>query len=274
MECRGLASGGGAVREIALDGAREIRHVRLEHAGALCASDRCVFCACGDVIWRLERKSLMPQTLFAGGPGVCQMLLSKDQERLYALCAEADSVLMLCEKTGEPMLVNRAGVNPRQMALEGDTLAIAGGESGYVLLLCARSLQVRHALSMPGPVYSVALCAEYVYALCLTPSLSSVLVTTDENGKHSRLFLSGMPGRLLIHRNALLIQTEGMLYAASLDGREILQSYRAPGRAAWLHDVQDRLLMLDAYSDSLFFLGKDGWRMAASGVSFAACPDT
>ena len=266
-----LVSGKDVVRSIPLDGKGEGKRVQLEHVGALCISGEHVFCACDDVIWKLNRRNLIPHGLFAGGPGVNSLLCSGDGSRLYALCSDADSVLMLSGRTGELMLVNRTGLNPRQMALDGDTLAVAGGESGYVFLLCAKTLNVIKALPMPGPVYSVALEMGWVFALCLLPSLSTVLTAVRKDGEQNNLLLTGMPGRLLRDEHVLLAQTEGMLFTVSKDGGRILKRQPAPGRASWMWDMQDRLLMVDEYSESLFLLGRSGWRKAANDVLFAAC---
>lgn len=270
MEREILVSGGDAVRVISLDGAEQRKSILLEGAGALCAVEEHVFCACNQAIWKLERKTLMPQALLSGGPGIREMLFSDDQSKMYVLCGDADSVLMLDGRTGEPLLINRAGVNPQQMALDGDVLAIAGGESGYVFLFCAQSLRMLRALSMPGPVYSVMLFAGSIYALCLTPSLSSVLVTQPNRGTQNTLYLSGMPGRIRAGQNVLLAETEGVLYAISLDGKQILMQQNAPGRASWLQEVHGKLLLLDAYSDRLFSHEHTGWRLLCKGVCAAA----
>lgn len=52
--------------------------------------------------------------------------------RLYALCADADSLLMLDAVSGAPMMVNRVGVNPSAMALDetGTLLAVAAENAG------------------------------------------------------------------------------------------------------------------------------------------------
>lgn len=105
----------------------------------LCAWGETVFCASGwgDVIWRLDAERMILTGLFAGGPGMRRLLLSPDGERLYALCTEADSVLLLDAVSGAPLILNRAGLNPQNITLDetGDTLAAAAGESGDVLLL-------------------------------------------------------------------------------------------------------------------------------------------
>jgi len=229
-----IVSSGDALRMVSLENGREMQRIPLERAGALCISESQIYCACGDAIWRLDRRYLTPTGLFCGGPDMCSLMISGDGTRLFALCGEADSVLMLSAETGEPLLLNRAGVNPREMALDGEMLAVAGGESGLVLMLCARSLHVLDAISMPGPVYSVAMNQKRIHALCMTPRLSSLLVTLGMGGGSSIVPLHGMPGRLLLLADALYAATYGWLYRLAPDGEKILRRSPAPGKAAWL----------------------------------------
>ena len=199
------------------------------------------------------------------------LLLSPDGGRLYALCAEADSVLMLRAQTGEPAFLNRAGVNPREMALDGDVLAIAGGESGEVYLLSSDTLRRLKALEMPGPVYSAALFRGIVYALCLSPSLSTLLIAQSSCGVRCMHELAGMPGSLLVQRDRLLAATDGALYAVSLDGRQILGKRCVPGRAVWLCSAGEDLLILDGYTERLFLLGKSGPKMICDHAAAVSC---
>ena len=198
------------------------------------------------------------------------LLLSPDGERLYVLSAEADSVLMLRARTGEPVYLNRAGVNPRELALDGDVLAIAGGESGAVFLLSSDTLRCLKVLEMPGPVYSAALFGGILYALCLSPSLSTLLIAQNRCGIRCMHELAGMPGSLLVRRNRLLAATDGMLYTVSLDGRVILGKQCIPGRAVWLCSAGEDLLMLDGYTERLFLLGKSGMETICDHVAAAS----
>jgi len=265
-----IVSSGDALRMVSLENGREMQRIPLERAGALCISESQIYCACGDAIWRLDRRYLTPTGLFCGGPDMCSLMISGDGTRLFALCGEADSVLMLSAETGEPLLLNRAGVNPREMALDGEMLAVAGGESGLVLMLCARSLHVLDAISMPGPVYSAALREGTIYALCLTAELSSLLVTQKKGGSRHILALAGMPGRLLMRRNCLLTATDGALHAVSLDGRRIMRRISVPGRAVWMADTGEETLLLDGYTEKLFAAGRNGTRLIVRQAAFAA----
>ena len=229
-----------------------------------------MFCACREAIWRLDRASLMPRALFAGGPGVCDLLCSADGTYLYALCAEADSLLMLDAKTGDMLLLNRAGVNPRHMVICGGMLAVAGGEEGSVLLFDSVTLRIEACLYMPGPVYSVALDGKRVHALCLTPTLSSLLVTVNPGGDRLLLPLPGMPGRLLHCGNVLLAGTQDALHVISPDGGCCLYRRRAPGRPAWVENTENGLLWLDLCSERLFLFSASGWQGIGSNVGAAA----
>ena len=250
----------------------KLRAAALEEAGALCISGAHIFCAVeeGRAILRLNRHTLTPEAVFAGGPGVSQLMVSADGRLLYALCAEADSVLMLDAVSGMPMIVCRAGCNPQQMALRGDMLAIAGGESGCVHLLDAHMLEQRGCLSMPGPVYSVDMDEYAVYALCLTPSLDALLVTQAQE-RRVQIAMEGMPGRVLRLEERLLVSVHRWLYDVSTDGGCILHACAAPGRAAALLSAEGKLFSVDALGECLLIRGRDGaWRLLCTGVKGAA----
>jgi len=268
-----IVSSGDALRIISLEDGHEALRMPFERADALCASESGVFCACRGVIWRLDRRTLAPSGLFGGGPGVSSLLLSQDGKRLYALCGEADSVLMLDAQTGEALLLNRSGVNPREMTLDGDVLAVAGGESGLLILLCAQTLRVLNALAMPGPVYSLALGNGKIHALCLSAALTSLLVTQGPSGDCCVLELAGMPGRLLLGQNRLLAATEGALYAISPDGKRIMGKACIPGRAVWLAGAGKETLMLDGYTDSLYIVKPNGLKLICANTASASLDD-
>lgn len=272
MEREIFVSTGGGISVFSLAGER-LRAAGLEGAGALCVSDDQLFCAGDDgrVILRLDRRTLMVQALFAGGPGICDLLVSSDGTRLYALCADADSVLLLDACSGQPMIVSRAGCNPKQMALCGDVLAVAGGESGCVHLLDARTLKESGRMNLPGPVYSAALSGGVVHALCLTQSLDSILVTVRSGGRE-KIALCGMPGCLLRSEHALLAATQGRLHILSQDGDCVLGEQAAPGRAGRLLGVPGGLFAVDMLSERFFALAGAGgrWRFLCAQARAAA----
>ena len=256
-----IVSGGDALREYALSergfaDASPSRRIQLEGAGALCAAGDSVFCACdwGDVIWRLDAGLLVPTGLFAGGPGMVDLLISPDGERLYALCADADSLLALSAVSGAPLMVNRVGVNPRSLSMDesGEVIAVAGGECASAVLLCARTLRVLRQIPMPGIVYSVALCAGRVHALCLNDALGSTLTTVLPGGTQKTLHLSGMPGLLRRGRRELIAATHEHLFAVSSDGARVLRERDAAGRAQRLFERESGTILCDSLGESVF----------------------
>ena len=263
-----LVSGGGAVRAFALDGTWREHYIPLEKAGAISTANGEAFCASGDRIVRLDAQSMLPKAILGGGPDMVDIKTSADGAYLYALCGEADSVLMLNLRRCEPVLLNRAGVNPKRMAIDGDMLAVAGGESGAVHLLCAKTLCMLGELAMPGPAYDVTTGGGRLCALCLTASLDSALVTVL-GGRRSVLKLSGMPGCLLMQGGLTMAATEGMLYSVSQDGTRVVGMHAAPGRASWLGMARGRLLLLDAYSESLFCQEGEMWRLVCREAAHA-----
>jgi hypothetical protein len=88
--------------------------------GAICAGEDCLFAASQkeNMIWQFHPETLAPMAVFSGGPGISQLMLSRDEKRLYALCSEADSLLMIHAQSGMPLMLARAGVNPCAMALD------------------------------------------------------------------------------------------------------------------------------------------------------------
>lgn len=280
MERQVIVSGGGELRAFSLPGLAMGARVQLEGACALCAGKGGVFCAGsrGDMIWRLGGRALLPAALFAGGPGIADLALSPDGRLLYALCADADSVLALDARSGAPRTLARAGLNPRRLALDGDVLAVTGGEHGETLLLHAQSLCTLARLPMPGPVCCVALRSGIVYSLCLNESLSSTLVTLLPGGIRQSLRLCGMPGALALHGGGLLAATQGYLYTVSPDGMHVLARSEAPGRAARLLDAGERLLLCDELTQTLFGRGaaRGRWLPAcdpAADAALAPCMD-
>ena len=263
MRERLIVSGGDALQVYTGWNVPPCMRAELRGAGALCAGDEVLYVACGraEGLWRLDARTLMPTGLFTAGPGVCRLLLSGDGSRLYALCAEADSVLMLDARSGVPLVLCPVGLSPADMAMDGtgSVIAVAGGLSGEVVLLCAQSLHVLSRLRACGPVLSVALGEEAVYAFCLSDSMNAVLTTFTENGKQE-LPLAGMPGALCSLDGALAAATQERLYWISPDGRRVLRSEHAPGRAGRLLAYGGGLVMTDVWSDALFAFRRGNWR--------------
>lgn len=267
-----IVSGGDELREFPLPGASGGRRIRLEGSGALCAAGDSVFCACdwGDVIWRIDGALLVPTGLFAGGPGMCDLMLSPDGELLYALCADADSLLALSASSGAPLMVNRVGVNPRSLSMDesGEVIAVAGGECASAVLLSARTLKVLGQIPMPGIVYSVALCAGRVHALCLNEALGSTLITVLPGGARRTLRLPGMPGLLARGARELVAATHEHLFFVSPDGSRILRSRDAAGRAGRLFDLDGALILHDSLGEAVYRRAAGGgcWRLVAEGA--------
>lgn len=141
-----IVSGGEKLRTFGLPGILPGKETPLPGSGALCAGQGSVYAASDgeSAIYRLDANTLLPCGVYAGGPGMRALCLSADGERLFALLSDADSVLMLCARTGAPMMLARVGVCPQNMRLsgEGERLVIAGGRDGCVHILCSRTLRL------------------------------------------------------------------------------------------------------------------------------------
>lgn len=261
MGRRLIISGGDGLRVLEED-THAIEHIHLPGAGALCACGRELFVSsgCGDMIWRLDR-NLMPAALFAGGPGMRQLLLSGDGGRLFALCADGSSILVLDSKSGAPLLLARAGSSPGGMAMRGNALAVAGGGEG-LLLFDSGSLSLLSRLRTPWPAVSAALTERYACALCRDDMLDSVLVCYEHGIERGRLRLPGMPGTLHDLCGMLLVCTRGWLYAVSPERMQLAARRRAPGIGARLLFAGGILLMVDELGEAVYALAGRWKRLA------------
>lgn len=249
----------------ALDSATLAETARISLTGsvAVCHAGRNLFVSSswGDVIWRLDAVSLVPTALFAGGPGVSRLMLTPEG-RLLALCADADS-LMLMTQDGAPQVVNRAGVNPRSMALspDGRTALVSGGVSGEALIFDAANLSLLRAIPMPGLVHDAAYYGETICTLVMTETLDTLLCLVGACGHVRMLPLSGMPGAIAAGGGMLLCQAGGRLYRVSAEEGRVIRTWNAPGRAERMLQDGKKLLMLDSLTESLLVQDAGGeWR--------------
>lgn len=282
MEARVIVSGGGLLRVFSLpDGA--LKHsVPLAGSGALCCGRGHVYCASAGsgAVWRLGADTLMPQALFAGGPGVCGLLFHG--RWLYALCGEGDGVLMMHSGDGSPMVFARAGLYPVQMTMDEEegALVIAGGEGSMLVRLCAHTLNTLSCEGMPGPVLSVAAHAGRRYALCLNDRLCALVITVERDGSRHTLELPGMPGALAYARsaNVLLAAVQGGVYILSPDGRRVLGVDSLPGIVCGMGSRlicrESDMLLLDAARQRLWARVSGQWLPVCGDAVDAALLDT
>jgi len=247
------------------------RHAPFSGAVSLCAGESVLFCADDSgAIWRFDRESMVEQSIGSGGPGVCDMCLSDDGERFFSLLGEADSILMSDSLSVRPLAVNRCGCNPQNISRHGDTLAVSGGESGYVYLFSVHTLECIAKIPMPGPVCSVLLGRNAIFALCRTAELNALFVIYCREQK--RLFhLEGMPGSLSACGEDVLIAAQGKIHLFSQAGGCMLGVRCAPGKASRILCCLDKTFLLDPLSECLF-VSEDGllWRQACKGIRACA----
>ena len=230
--------------------------------GAICAGENCLFAASQkeNMIWQFHPETFAPMAVFSGGPGISQLMLSRDEKRLYALCSEADSLLMIHAQSGMPLMLARAGVNPCAMAIDerGETIAVAGGACGEVLLLCAKTLALVGQLDTCGVVFSVVVAQGHIFALSLTETMDSVLTTFLPSGIRKELPLCGMPGALCVMSDCIAAATHLGMFMVAMDGSRILGQLGVPGRAGRLLVMPEGMLLTDMWSDSLFWCAPTG----------------
>lgn len=246
---------------------RVVLRAPLEGAGALCVNEHSLFCADqSGTIWQFDRATMMPRTLGSGGPGICSMCLSPCGTRLYALLGDADSLLMSDAQNGRPLVVNRCGCNPRMMRYGKGKLIAAGGESGCMHVYHAQTLEELEVIPMPGPVYSVILCDDILYALCLTAQLNTLLAVRKDGRLHT-IALPGMPGCLSAAADGIYAAVQGKMYVFS-KGADCLISMRdAPGRASKLFVLPGQIVLYDPLSECVYAAVSGGrWRCICSAV--------
>ena len=244
-----------------------VRHTSFSDAASLCAGKSGLFCAdAGGALWRFDRKTMMEASVGCAGPGVCDMCMSGDGEKLFSLLGDADSILMSDASTCAPIAVNRCGCNPQNMSLCGNMLAVSGGESGYVYLFSMQTLECIARIPMPGIVCSVLLREEAIYALCMSPEMHSVFVVCQGRRK-SVLGLEGMPGCLCLQGENVLIATQRKQYLYSPASGCLIHMRSAPGRARRICMNRGNVFLLDALSETVFISGEgEHWHRLFSGV--------
>ena len=260
-------SGSKGIREVSAAGS-VLRRMPMEDAGAICVGKEYLFCAdAGGAVWKIRRDTLMPEAIFCGGPGICDLCLSEDETRLYALLGDADSVLLIDCRKGRPLYLNHCGCNPSQLLLCGDVLAAAGGQSGRVHLYDAQTLTCEKEIQMPGPVQSIAMEAEKLYALCLSPQMDTLLVAADKKSQENR-HLCGMPGSLAVQGKTLYVATQGGIHVFDCRNLNLLCKNRIIGRPDTIQIVQKYIIVHDPYSQGVYLLNSDSkWKELASEVN-------
>jgi len=245
------------IRKLSLPDAAWGTAAPAEEAAALCTGNGRVYAALSEALFALDAHSLLPSAVFAGVPGVRSLLLSGDGTRLYALCSDADSVLMLSAVTGEAQILCRAGAHPPFMMLDqaDERLIIAGGREPALVMLCARSLQMRGRIAMPGPVCCAAVRKDTAAALCMTESLDTLLVISDACGNARRMRrFSGFPGALLLLDGVVLAAVQGCIHLVSTESLRLLRSIPVPGCAERMNVMDGALVFLDRLSETLYLL--------------------
>ena len=270
MKTRLIVSGGDEIRELAAEG----RRIRLEGAGALLSACGQLYAASSwaSMIWRLDPGTLVPTGLFAGGPGVRQMMTSCDGKRLYVLCEEADSVLMLDAQDGSPLYINRAGVNPQAMAMDetGRIMAVAGGASGEIMLMDSETLNVTARYDTRGMAFAVLLWGNRVYALSLDETLNTMFSAFGPGGWRNMIRLPGMPGTLSVLGGQIAAATHEGVFFLGRDGTHVTGRTGVQGRAGRLFETADGVVMRDIWTDTLLISENNRrWIRLAEGVADA-----
>ena len=209
----------------------------------LCAQPLCL-CVCGDAVVcacpRCARVFAAADGADLGSyplpPGArCMQALPG---ALYCLSGEADSISLLCPRTGQLRLCAQAGCDPRDLALSPcrRMLAAAGGAAGRLYLFDSYTLKLLRSFSLPGIVYAACFWNGGLMALCGVGAdePSAALYRVSARGVVSEaLRLPGLPGALLsLPGGGLMAGTLGQLAVLRSDLR--MQQHIACGLPARL----------------------------------------
>ena len=210
--------------------------------GPLCGGPLCL-CASGNTVICARTREAQVFAADTGRllncyplpPGVRCMRALPDT--LYCLSGEADSVSLLCPRSGQLRLCAQAGCEPRDLALSPcrRLLAAAGGASGRLYLYESRDLTPLRAIPLPGIVYAACFCAGGLAALCAVEEgdICTCLYRVSARGVATELLrLPGLPGALLpLPDGTLLLGVLGALIHLRADAR-VLRRCRCglPGR--------------------------------------------
>lgn len=268
-----LVSGGGKLRVLSpgMDAVR--REATLESCGAVCVSGGTVFAA-GEsegVIYRLDR-SLLPNGVYAGGPGMRGLCVSGDDARLYVLLGDADSVMMLSAADGTPRFLARTGANPQRMRLaekEG-AIIIAGGMDAGALMLCGETLSVLACFREEGFCCDAVLHCGTLYMLCLTDSMETRLVMCFADGSRRRIHLPGIPGSLYASGSRLMAAAGACLYVFDVRSMDLIWKRSLEGLCGKLIRGGKGLMLLDPSYGMLAQIASCGMRILGRNIKDAA----
>lgn len=224
-----------------------------EDVQTLCAQGTCLT-ACGDSVICAAQDGAHVYT--AAGeeiaayplpPGICRLCALPDA--LYALSSEADSVSLLCPRTGRLRLCARAGCYPRDMMLSrcGRYLLVSGGAAGETMVLLAQDLQQIGRYALPGVVCAAAFGERDMYALCAVEEndMAAHVLRISPRGVISQVQrMSALPGAMrVLTDGSLLCGVAGEMLRLRPDGR-VLQRYPG-GLAQSIRVVRDGALVAD-----------------------------
>lgn len=179
--------------------AMEEARTQLQGARAICYHDGTILCASGwgDTLWQLDARTLAPRRVTPLGPGVNRILCAQDGTTLYALCEDADSVISVSIKTGQPLFLARAGMQPRDMMLRENQLLVAGGAACEAQIFSTPTLELITRVPTQGMCVGAAFCGRHIGCFTMDEQAMGALWLHDENGRRREwMTVSALPGGL------------------------------------------------------------------------------
>ncbi len=247
-------------RTLAVTGAQDV-----PGAGALCAWRGDVLCAtqAEECIVRLDGASMEIVQRMPVGPGIRAIRAAPDERTLYALSSDADSLMMIDGTTGALLMLTDAGVQPRDLALDGSgqLIAVAGGAACCVYVLRADTLAPVLRIPVEGVAVGVAFAPDALWVLCAVGQeelgTSVLRVRVGDGHIERRLDMEGMPGGLIASPDdgVLIGLLDGMAYVAkhakrvgwriALDGALPDVAARHGKQVLWSDGLGGRVWLLD-----------------------------
>jgi len=159
-------------------------------------------------------------------PGVNAMGLSNCGRFLYQLSPEADCVHTRAVSTGELLFAAPAGVFPRMMHMENDSLLAAGGAVGEMYLFSLPELHLRRVIYTRHPCFAVGRWKDGYALVCAGEGedIHTMVFTLPRRALRPRklLELPGMPAAMRVcpdQEHALLSTGDGLMKICLSNGQ-------------------------------------------------------
>lgn len=200
-----------------------------------------------------EVLNLKKEQWLAAAPGLESMCLSKDGRFLYELSGEADVLICVDMKSGNPLYLTKCGCFPQGLCLHptGSWLAAATGAAGEIKIYQAPKLYPDQTYRVPG------IAARVVFSASGLVFLSAVekgeihtllgLIRHGTNGYEEVALYKGLPGDLLaLPDGSVMLSVFGQLLSVKLKPYKLLFAEATEGLVTHIARGGGKLLLTDS----------------------------